>query len=80
MLRVGNMNIKTKDNSVFFIRLRIDNAFCWHYIKVPKTKLELLKNLKEDSEIDVAKLGNMLESGYGYFPSDEIIKKYGVEV
>ncbi|HCR85472.1 MAG TPA: hypothetical protein DIV86_02225 [Alphaproteobacteria bacterium] len=66
----------SNSESVYFLRLKDENTYYWHYIKVPKIKESLLKKLEQGSEIDVATLGHILESGYGFLPSDEVIKKY----
>jgi len=53
----------------------------WHYLRVNKLKLPLLIENAKKGEIDVVDYGNILFSGFGQNPPDEVKdfvqKKYG---
>ena len=53
----------------------------WHYLRVDKLKLPILLRDAQKGEIDVVNYGNIIFSGFGQTPPDEIKefvqKKYG---
>ncbi|MES2677174.1 MAG: hypothetical protein V4612_02520 [Pseudomonadota bacterium] len=62
-------------NNVYFIRMKKGNNYYWHYVNVAKNKEPLLKNIQAQ-EINIADFGDILESGWGVSPSEEIKQKY----
>jgi hypothetical protein len=59
-------------NQIITIRAKSNGHDCWHKVRITRTKLPLLKRFKTGELMDVAELGEILESGWGEPPSDTI--------
>ena len=55
-----------------YVELTSDGHPCWHLVAVKPTKLPLLQRLKAGEAIEVSELGDILKSGWGTPPKDEI--------
>lgn len=51
------------------ICLKVKGLPCWHRVRVHPLKLPLLRRLQAGEAIDVARLGEVLESGWGVPPA-----------
>lgn len=54
------------------LRLVADGKPCWHRVRIHPTKRPLLVRLKAGEPIDVAQLGEVLESGWGEPPPEAV--------
>ena len=81
----STMNSKTKNDTqgtvIYLSQGYFNGRPTWHYLKVNKLKLPLLLKDAKKGEIDVVDYGNILFSGFGANPPDEVKdfvqRKYG---
>ena len=66
---------KALEGKIFLIRGKDNGRPAWHYILVPPEKAAELRKQKAGCNIDVAKFGKIVESGWGEDPSQEIMDK-----
>ncbi len=68
--------LKTSEaHNVFLSRGTHNGRATWHYIKVEKNKLPLFKKALEKDSIELADFGEILFSGWGESPPDNITKQ-----
>lgn len=60
---------------VYLVRGKDKGMAAWHYVLVDKNKLPLFLKKIESGNIDVSLYGDILYSGWGEDPSDDIVKK-----
>ena len=73
--------IKTsKGHLVYLVRGKDKGLPCWHYVLIDQFKLPIFKEDLKKPTIDVADYGEVLESGWGENPPEDVVdrikKKY----
>ncbi len=58
------MNI-TKSENIIKFELEVNNLPCWHWVEVKETMLPLAKKVQKGDNIDIAKFGRIIISGWG---------------
>ena len=66
---------KALEGKVFLIRGKDNGRAAWHYVLVSPEKIKELRHQKSGTNIDVTDFGNIIRSGWGENPSDEIVKE-----
>lgn len=65
----------TASELVYLVRGKDRGMAAWHYVLVDKMKLPLFLNKIKSGNIDVSLYGDVLYSGWGEDPSEDIVKK-----
>lgn len=65
----------SRGDLVYLVRGDDAGRDVWHYVLVDKAKLPLFKRMVTSSSIDVAEYGQVLYSGWGKEPPQEITEK-----
>lgn len=65
----------SRSDMLYLVRGKADGIPCWHYILVDKQKLPMFKIRVKTNQIELADYGQILESGWGENPSEEIQAK-----
>ena len=60
---------------VFLTRGKYLEVYTWHYVKLDILKLPLFQKALKSDEMDVADYGEILFSGWGANPPDDIRRK-----
>jgi hypothetical protein len=60
---------------VFLTQGRHLGVYTWHYVKVDLMKMPMFKNALKSGTIDVSKYGEIVFSGWGMNPPDDIRRK-----
>lgn len=66
---------KSRLDCVFLVRGKDGQRDAWHYVLVDKSKKEVFLGASKSGSIDVSKYGEILYSGWGKDPPQEIVKK-----
>lgn len=66
---------RSSSELVYLVRGKDNGIDAWHYVFVAKNKLPLFLKKVDSGSIDVAEYGNVLYSGWGQDPSQDIIDK-----
>ncbi|KJV68929.1 hypothetical protein [Candidatus Neoehrlichia procyonis] len=66
---------KSRIDCLFLVRGKDKGRFAWHYVLVDKNKREMFLAKSKSGSIDVALYGQILYSGWGENPPEEIVKK-----
>lgn len=61
----------------FLIRGRDKGQYAWHYVIVDRGLLVVFKMVISGGQVDVGKYGNIIKSGWGVSPSQEIVDEVG---
>ena len=71
----------SRNNLIYLVTGKDRGRACWHYVKVEQLKLPLFLEKVKSDFIDVADYGDILRSGWGEQPSDDvknaIVEEYG---
>ncbi|MBY0406437.1 MAG: hypothetical protein K2Q01_02005 [Rickettsiales bacterium] len=60
---------------VFLTQGKYLGVFTWHYVKVETQKVPVFQNALKQGTIDVSQFGEIIYSGWGLMPPDDIRKK-----
>jgi len=60
---------------VFLTQGKYLGVYTWHYVKVEGAKLAIFQNAIKKGTIDAAEYGEILYSGWGLNPPEDIRKK-----
>lgn len=67
-------NYPTED-MVYLVRGKDRGEPAWHYVKIKRTKLPLFLRAVESGSLDVADFGEVVASGWGENPPDDVIEE-----
>lgn len=65
----------SKGHLVYLVRGKDKGKACWHYVLIDNLKLAIFKEDLKKPMIDVADYGQVIESGWGEDPPEDIVKK-----
>lgn len=68
-------NKKTQNFKVYLTQGRFGGVYTWHYVKVDLLKLPLFQNALRTGTLDVSAYGEVLYSGWGKNPPDDVRKQ-----
>jgi len=60
---------------IFLVLGKHDDRPLWHYVRVPRLRAEEFKRSVRNGSLDVVKFGEVLFSGWGKEPPEEIQQK-----
>ncbi|QXK92002.1 hypothetical protein HL033_00205 [Neoehrlichia mikurensis] len=66
---------KSRIDCLFLVRGKDKGRCAWHYVLVDKNKREMFLAKSRSGSIDVALYGQILYSGWGENPPEDIVKK-----
>jgi len=65
----------TKSGELFLVRGKDRGEPAWHYVFVKRAKLPLFREAVKGGSLDVADYGEVVKSGWGKNPPDEVIEE-----
>ncbi len=63
------------EDMVYLVRGKDRGEPAWHYVKIKRTKLPLFLKAVESGSLDVAEFGEVVASGWGDNPPDDVIEE-----
>ncbi len=66
---------RRRSQNVFLVRGKDRDRSAWHYVLVDNNKRELFLAATRRGSLDVADYGEVLESGWGQDPPEEVVKR-----
>ena len=69
----------SRSELLYLVRGKDKGEKCWHYVMVDKFKLPLFKEKLKTGSLDVADFGQILQSGWGENPPEDIVAKIKAE-